>query len=255
VLPPLKQCHVVSVSLSMIYAISSVRLHVPADVWPPYVRHQLIQALQQTCAAFADGKLPLLDPIEYMGVHRRVPFVAVDADAHEVYDEKVLMLARHIQSAENRLLQSPVHTRLSAAQRAELLRRFEERRAIATKVRVLKEKNKHSHITVFQNDLESRLRVLRRMGHLDKSDVILPKGRVAAEVESVDELVVTELIFDGVFNEQDPAVTCAMLTCMFDFEKSLRTGTRYPQTSSRRSTGYFGAFARRLAYETSASSR
>jgi len=49
--------------------------------------------------------------------------------------------------------------------------------------------------------------------------VIQRKGRVAAEVEGVDEIVLTELIFTGVFKDLTPPQVVALLTCLFDIEK------------------------------------
>ena len=45
------------------------------------------------------------------------------------------------------------------------------------------------------------------------------KGRVACEVNSADELLVTELIFNGVFNELDSAQAAALLSCLVYTEK------------------------------------
>lgn len=50
---------------------------------------------------------------------------------------------------------------------------------------------------MFKTELKNRLRVLRRLGHISADGVMQQKGKVAAEVESVDELLVTELIFEG----------------------------------------------------------
>lgn len=45
------------------------------------------------------------------------------------------------------------------------------------------------------------------------------KGKIAAEVEGVDELVMTELIFDGLFLELDVSVVMALITCFFQMPK------------------------------------
>lgn len=57
-------------------------------------------------------------------------------------------------------------------------------------------------------------RVLRRLGHCDSEGVIQLKGRVACEINACDEVVVTELIFTGIFNELTPEQSCALLSCM-----------------------------------------
>ncbi len=46
------------------------------------------------------------------------------------------------------------------------------------------------------------------------------KGRVACEISAGDELVLTELMFAGVFNELDVDQTVALLSC-FVFEEKV----------------------------------
>lgn len=56
--------------------------------------------------------------------------------------------------------------------------------------------------------------MLRRLGHCDSDGVIQLKGRVACEINTCDELVVTELIFCGAFTELSPEQSAALLSCM-----------------------------------------
>lgn len=62
--------------------------------------------------------------------------------------------------------------------------------------------------------MRRRKRVLRRLGHCDSEGVIQLKGRVACEINTCDELVVTELIFCGAFTELSPEQSAALLSCM-----------------------------------------
>ena len=54
-----------------------------------------------------------------------------------------------------------------------------------------------------RDSLKKMKRVLRRLGHVNAENVVLTKGRVTCEVNSADELLVTELIFSGAFNDLD----------------------------------------------------
>lgn len=56
--------------------------------------------------------------------------------------------------------------------------------------------------------------MLRRLGHCDSEGVIQLKGRVACEINTCDEMVVTELIFSGAFNDLTPEQSSALLSCM-----------------------------------------
>ena len=55
------------------------------------------------------------------------------------------------------------------------------------------------------DELKCRKRVLRRLGYANASDAIELKGRVACEISAADELLLTELLFNGVFNDLEVA--------------------------------------------------
>lgn len=57
-------------------------------------------------------------------------------------------------------------------------------------------------------------RVLRRLGHCNADGVIQLKGRVACEINTCDEMVVTELIFSGAFNDLTPEQSSSLLSCL-----------------------------------------
>lgn len=51
------------------------------------------------------------------------------------------------------------------------------------------------------DELKCRKRVLRRLGYATSQDVIERKGRVACELSAADELLITEMLFNGLFND------------------------------------------------------
>jgi ATP-dependent RNA helicase DOB1 len=57
-------------------------------------------------------------------------------------------------------------------------------------------------------------RVLRRLGFVQPSGVMDTKGRVACEVNTADELLVTELVFSGTFIDLTDPETSALLSCL-----------------------------------------
>ncbi|CAJ0637564.1 2703_t:CDS:2 [Entrophospora sp. SA101] len=63
------------------------------------------------------------------------------------------------------------------------------------------------------DDLRRRKRVLRRLGYLSENDVVTIKGRVACEINAGDELVLTEMLLNGVFNDLSPEMAAALLSC------------------------------------------
>ena len=70
-----------------------------------------------------------------------------------------------------------------------------------------------------KDTLQKMMRVLRRLSCLDDNDVITAKGRVACEINTADELLVTELIYEGVFLDLTPEQCLALLASIFFQEK------------------------------------
>ena len=68
-------------------------------------------------------------------------------------------------------------------------------------------------------ELKSRKRVLRRLGFTSSSDIVDMKGRVACEISTGDELLLTEMIYNGVFNSLLPEQCAALLSCFVFDEK------------------------------------
>lgn len=49
----------------------------------------------------------------------------------------------------------------------------------------------------FRDELKNRSRVLKKLGHIDADSVVQLKGRAACLIDTGDELLVTELMFNG----------------------------------------------------------
>ena len=63
-------------------------------------------------------------------------------------------------------------------------------------------------------DYQKRLQVLHKLGHISDDGAVALKGRVASEVNSVDELVATEIVFDPLLSELEPAEIAAVLSAL-----------------------------------------
>ncbi|QPG93532.1 hypothetical protein C2857_000549 [Epichloe festucae Fl1] len=70
-------------------------------------------------------------------------------------------------------------------------------------------------------DYEQRVQVLEELDFIDSATRIQLKGKVACEVHSSDELVLTELILDNVLAEFEPAEIAALLSAFVFQEKTL----------------------------------
>lgn len=62
--------------------------------------------------------------------------------------------------------------------------------------------------------------ILIRLGFTSSADVVEMKGRVACEISTGDELLLTEMIFNGVFNDLTVEQAVSLLSC-FVFEEKV----------------------------------
>jgi len=67
---------------------------------------------------------------------------------------------------------------------------------------------------IMSTELVNMKRVMRRIETIDKNDVPMMKGKVAASISAADEILTTELIFSGFFQELSPAQMAAVLSCL-----------------------------------------
>jgi antiviral helicase SKI2 len=69
-------------------------------------------------------------------------------------------------------------------------------------------------------DYEQRIQVLKDLDFIDESSRVQLKGKVACEIHSADELVLTELILDNVLAAYEPAEIVALLSAFVFQEKT-----------------------------------
>lgn len=69
-------------------------------------------------------------------------------------------------------------------------------------------------------DYEQRIAVLQELQFIDENSTVLLKGRVACEINSANELVLTELILENMLAVYDPEEVVALLSCFVFQEKT-----------------------------------
>ncbi|CEP13154.1 hypothetical protein [Parasitella parasitica] len=69
-------------------------------------------------------------------------------------------------------------------------------------------------------DYHQRIEVLRQLNYIDDQGTVQLKGRVACEINSADELLLTELVLDNVFADFEPAEVVALLSCFVFQERN-----------------------------------
>ncbi|KAM4719845.1 exosome RNA helicase MTR4 [Anableps anableps] len=193
------EMQVVPVMLHLLTSVSSVRLYIPKDLRPFDNRQLMLKSIQEVQKRFPDG-IPLLDPIDDMGIK----------------DPGLKKVIQKVEAFEHRMYTHPLHSDPNLESVYSLC---ERKAQIAAEVRTAKRELKKARTVLQMDELKCRKRVLRRLGFASPSDVIEMKGRVACEISSADELLLTEMVFNGLFNDLTVEQATALLSC-FVFQEN-----------------------------------
>jgi ATP-dependent RNA helicase DOB1 len=125
---------------------------------------------------FAKTGVPELDPVEEM--HIKTDDAAQAIEAIKDLDKK---RAQNSFSGQEKL---PAY-----------LETFEKKVKLHTKVQDLEKQINASRFMVMGDDLRAMRRTLRRLEFIDRNGVVQLKGRMACEITSCDEILMTEIFF------------------------------------------------------------
>ena len=224
----MRRCVQIPVLLPLLNGVSSVRIFLPNDVRSPKARATVWDRVKEVLRRFS-GSLPLLDPIEDMGVS----------------DQRFTELVGKAASLQARLVANPLH---KSPDRDDLFQQYSGKvcatvcdgdvldvaltpgplmqMELMAEAKHLRKELRATKNLLMKDQLKRMKRVLRRLGHTNAENVVQLKviatcplssplswcahscvhqGRVAAEINTADELLTTELIFNGVFNDLNPA--------------------------------------------------
>ncbi|KAF0989817.1 hypothetical protein HZS_1505, partial [Henneguya salminicola] len=197
--------HIIPVSFHLLTELGAVRIQLPQDMKEKSILMSVINSIKDVEKKFPDG-IPLLDPIKDMKIN----------------DTRFLELHELFLKLHDRIECHPIHIKLQKkpSKIEGLINEYKKKLDLVKQLDELKTELKDVRAIVKLNDLKARKRVLRRLGFIDSSDMIEVKGRVACEISCADELVLTELLFSGFFNEISHNSICAVLSCFLYQEKS-----------------------------------
>ncbi|CAE6411975.1 unnamed protein product [Rhizoctonia solani] len=188
------------VLLTTIGSISHLRVHVQKDLRPLSARETMWKIVLEVNRRFPKG-IALLDPITNMNIK----------------DVKFKELVEKIATLEKQLEAHPLH---SDPRLPTLYDAYAQKQDLVAQIRVLKKTLGAAQDVMQMDELKCRKRVLRRLGFANSDEVVEIKGRVACEISTGDELLLTEMIFNGVFNNLLPEQCAALLSCFVFTEKS-----------------------------------
>ncbi|XP_055592705.1 exosome RNA helicase MTR4 [Uranotaenia lowii] len=191
---------VVPVLHTLVHRISSLRVYYPNDLRPADNRRSVLKTINEVKKRFPQGP-PLLNPINDMHIKEK--------DFQTIVDM--------IDKFEKRLFSHPLHEN---PELDKFYTKYMEKLEIEKQLKEQKTALREARSLLHMDELKHRKRVLRRLGYCTAADVIEFKGRVACELSCADELLLTEMIFNGTFTNLTTAQSCALLSCFVCDEKS-----------------------------------
>lgn len=189
------EMEVVPMLLECIQDISSVVLVLPNDLIKMENKIIVRDSLREVHKQFGKG-IPIMDPIKEMKIQ--------DADLID-HMKRVEAYREKIESIKAKVTDITINEQVDI---------YQKKVGVDRQMKFLKNRLEQGNRMILQDDLKSMKRIMRRLGLTNKSDIVQLKGRVAGEVSSGEELVITELIFSGFFNDLEPSEIAAVMSCM-----------------------------------------
>jgi len=193
--------------LTCVQKISHIRIFLPNDMTSSAEKAKVQKALQEVQKRFPDG-ISVLDPVDNMNIT----------------DDSFKKLLRKIEVLESRLLSNPLH---NSPRLEGLYNQYAEKMIISDKIKALKKQIQQALSILQLDELKCRKRVLRRLQFINEDEVVQLKARVACEISTGDELMLSELLFNRFFNDLTPEQCAAVLSC-FVFEEKVNDANAPP---------------------------
>ena len=200
---------IVPVGTHLVDAISAMRFTLPGDLRTKEARESVWIAVETVTKKLTEkGQvIPQIDPVDDMGIN----------------DVAFVRTYRSLGALRDKFHSHALYSEADALERSEMTAKIdviEQKSELLAEASRLETQIQSSELTKFRDDLSARSRVLKKLGHIDNDGVVLTKGRAACEIDTADELLVTELMFNGVFAGLSPHELVALASCFMPVEKS-----------------------------------
>ncbi|KAK9827440.1 hypothetical protein WJX74_002542 [Apatococcus lobatus] len=191
---------IVGFQLDEVLALSSMRIKLTTGPDDKDFRQpqKLVQALR------------VVAELQKRQAHKQESMPLLDGESDlQITDKAYRKAKKALLQVEKQISSHPLADALNLAER---LAALQQKHAMEAKAKAADEAAREARGMVLKEELRGRRRLLRKLGHTDRDfSVLLPKGQVAAELQSADELVLSELVFDGTFSDADAEQVVALL--------------------------------------------
>ncbi|KAJ6818893.1 DExH-box ATP-dependent RNA helicase DExH9 [Iris pallida] len=191
---------VVSLPLSQIDSLSSIRLIIPKNLLHLEARENTLKKIAEVHSRFSKDGIPLLDPEEDM----------------KVQSSSYKKAVRRLEALESLFEKHDIRNSPFIKQKLKVLH---DKQELTARIKSIKKAMQSSTRLAFKDELKARKHVLRRLGYITSEDVVQLKGKVACEISTADELTITELMFGGALKDVNVEEIVALLSCFVWQEK------------------------------------
>ncbi|PRW61094.1 superkiller viralicidic activity 2-like 2 isoform A [Chlorella sorokiniana] len=198
------EMQVVPVPLPLVSDVSTLRVSIPADLRPAESRKAVLLTLRELSKRYPGGQLPLLDPVADMGIQ----------------DEQVEAAMAEAAAVRQRLADNPIWQAEQGSGDPSQLEALRKKSELIQEAEALKKRMKESQLVSFKQESRHRSAVLRKLGHIDADGAVTLKGQAACEIDTADELLTTEMMFDGTFGGLDKHALVALVSCLVPVDRS-----------------------------------
>ena len=175
---------------STVHSISTIQIKLPHNhkQVEPTVEMMYFELLKRF-----NGELPLLHPLSDM----------------EIESSTLKKLIEGQRSITEKLNESDISGLTEAEQT-----KYDRKKELKEDINELADTIKKASDMIMSQDLVNMKRVMRRLDLADRNDVPTLKGKVACSISASDEIMITEMLFSGLFNDIDAVQTAAILSCL-----------------------------------------
>jgi ATP-dependent RNA helicase DOB1 len=256
-----------NIPISQVAAIATIRANIPETNLKAALTIQLDKIVNHE--RFRESGLPVMDPVKDM----KIPECEVAHIVTAIADLKLAISTNSVFKAIQPHLNAPGTVDVladffrtaadAAAWRSSALptdgsadaaettevweyaQEFLRRMSVLRNLEELRKESSRSQSLVLREELRAMRRVLRRMNFIDANNVLTDKGKLGCEVSSCDEVLLTEMVFNNVFEGLTADETVGLLSCLVLDEKS--EDTALPEEVERSALGKALAKTREIA--------
>lgn len=209
---------VMPIALESLYEISSIKLHLPNDLTRKESKQIVLLTLRAVIEKYGED-VPMMHPVKDM----------------KIDNDKLDELLMRKEVIETGLVE--IHKIIDIENLEDVYERYVSKLKLKKEIKVLEDDIFQTQKIVLTDTLKSMKRVLRRLAFSDKQDLILTKGKVACQISTCQEVLLTEFMFSGLFNKMKPSKVAAFLSMVL-FDENMKE-KQPTQIADKELQGYY----------------